>query len=72
MAGAGVGDEVEISWRGGGWGGGSAPPQQRTKSKGEQLALACLFGFFSAKQTNGKAKAKRERRTAANENEINR
>ena len=25
MAGAGVGDEVQISWRGGGWGGRSAP-----------------------------------------------
>ena len=26
MAGAGFGEEVQISWRGGGWGGRSAPP----------------------------------------------
>ena len=27
MAGAGFGEEVQISWRGGGWGGRSAPPR---------------------------------------------
>ena len=47
--------------------------EQHTRSKGEQLVLACLlaslFGFFSAKQTNGKAKAKREKITAAKEKE---
>ena len=54
----------------GGLGGAQRPPhQQHTRSKGEQLALACLlaslFGFVSATQTTGKANAKRERRTAA-------
>ena len=64
MASAGVGDEVQISWRGGGWGGRSAPPSSTLA-----CLLASVFGFFSAKQTYGKAKAKRERRTAAKEKE---
>ena len=53
------------------------PQQHHTRSKGEQLVLACLldcflaslFGFVSAKRTKGKAKAKRERRTAARKKE---
>ena len=54
--------EIKCRFRGAG--------QQHTRSsKGEQLVLACLlaslFGFFFAKETNGKAKTKRERRTAA-------
>ena len=32
MAGAGFGEEVQISWRGGGWGGAQRPPQQHTKT----------------------------------------
>ena len=30
VAGAGVGDEVQISWCGGGWGGAQRSPQQQT------------------------------------------
>ena len=51
--------------RGGGVGGAQRPPQQHTRSKGEQLVLAFLlaflFGFFSAKQTNGKSKSKKRK-----------
>ena len=32
VAGAGFGEEVQISWRGGGLGGAQRPPQQHTRS----------------------------------------
>ena len=68
MAGAGVGDEVQISWRGGGWGGAQRPPQQHTRSKGEQLVLACLLACFlvwlrlcKANKRKRKFKSKKEK-----------
>ena len=57
--------EIKCRFRGAGLGGAQRSPQQHTRSKGEQLVLACLlaflFGFFSAKQTNGKSKNKKRK-----------
>ena len=58
MAGAGVGDEVQISWRGG-LGGAQRPPSSTPDPKvSSSCLLASLFGFVSAKRTKGKAKFK--------------
>ena len=41
VAGAGVGDEVQISWCGGGWGGGAAPPPAADHSNVKQVHVEC-------------------------------
>ena len=40
VAGAGFGDEVQISWRGGVGGGAQRPPQQHTRSEIKQMLAA--------------------------------
>ena len=52
MAGAGGGDEVQISWRGGGWGGRSGPPPSSTPDPkvSSSCLLACLLASLLACQ----------------------